>query len=146
MSQHPATPATPSDHATTTGPMPAGEGCGLTVYYDGSCPLCRREIGLYQGLHAAQPLRWHDVSSQAPEDSQLSQSQAMARLHVRDARGQVLSGAAAFVALWACLPGWRHLARLARLPGVLWLMEGSYRGFLRLRPGLQALAKRLERA
>ncbi len=67
----------------------------------------------------------------------------LARFHVRRDDGVVFSGAEAFVKLWATLPGWRWLARLARLPGMLWLMERSYRGFLRIRPALQRLMGRL---
>lgn len=125
---------------------PGASACDLTVYFDGGCPLCRREIALYQGQRTDAALRWHDVSVQAPERNDLSQAEAMARLHVRNARGELLSGAAAFVALWAHLPGWRVLARLARLPGALSLMEAGYRVFLRLRPPLQALTRRLERS
>ena len=60
--------------------------------------------------------------------------------------GTRLSGAAAFVAMWSRLPGWRWLARLARLPGMLALLELAYRGFLRLRPVLQTFALRWEPA
>ena len=35
---------------------------GLTVLYDGACPLCRREIGLYQDLKPTQPLEFRDIS------------------------------------------------------------------------------------
>ena len=35
---------------------------GLTVLYDGACPLCRREIGVYQGLAPTQPLEFRDIS------------------------------------------------------------------------------------
>ena len=48
--------------------------------------------------------------------------------------GRLLSGASAFVAIWQRLPAFRGLALLARIPGVLWVMEGLYRAFLRLRP------------
>ena len=66
----------------------------------------------------------------------------MARFHVQQADGSRLSGAAAFVAMWARLPGWRWLARLAQLPGAMPVLELAYRGFLRVRPWMQAWARR----
>jgi demethoxyubiquinone hydroxylase (CLK1/Coq7/Cat5 family) len=66
----------------------------------------------------------------------------MARFHVQHADGRLESGARAFIALWELLPGWRWLARLGRLPGMTTLMEWAYRGFLRVRPAFQALARR----
>ena len=118
-------------------------GPGLTVLYDGACPLCRREIGVYQGLTSTQPVCFADVSDEAlPLPPGTTREQLMARFHVRLHDGALLSGAAAFLALWAALPGWRWLARLGRLPGAAWVMERSYRLFLRGRPRLQRWAAR----
>ena len=125
----------------------------LTVLYDGACPLCRREIGVYRGL---QPLRsdapvcFADISNAAmPLPSALppgtTREQLLARFHVRGRGGELLSGAQAFLALWAELPGWRWLARVGRLPGAAWAMERAYRLFLRVRPVLQRWAFRLDR-
>lgn len=123
----------------------------LTVLYDGACPLCRREIGLYQRIGKDAPVRFCDVSQSAPADQAtsdlppgLTRPQLLARFHVRYSDGEVLDGAAAFVALWRNLPGWRWLAQLARIPGMLWLMERSYRAFLRVRPRVQRWVVRLE--
>ena len=120
----------------------------LTVLYDGSCPLCRREIGVYQDLqpiNAGQTLKFSDVSR---ADSALPpggvRSDYLARFHVQRADGQVISGAAAFVALWSTLPGWRYLAMAARLPGATPLLEVVYRAFLRIRPQMQGIAKAFE--
>ncbi len=119
----------------------------LTVLYDGGCPLCRREIAHVKGLAAQRPdsaLCFIDVcapNSTLPPDEQ---AKLLARFHVQRADGQRLVGAAAFVAMWERLPGWRWLARLARLPGALPVLEWTYSGFLRIRPRLQALARRME--
>lgn len=119
---------------------------GLAVLYDGSCPLCRREISVYRGLIASQPLSFKDVSNPAVVPPAGTDIEAlMARFHVQHADGRLESGARAFIALWAVLPGWRWLARLGRLPGMTALMEWAYRGFLRVRPAMQALARRRER-
>ena len=142
-------PARSSDDATALAcarePEPAGEGC-LTVLYDGACPLCRREIALYQGLNATQPVAYVDVSDpQAALPPGKDRAALLARFHVVRADGTVTDGARGFVALWAALPGWRWLARLAAWPGVTPLMEGAYRAFLRLRPAMQHGARWLER-
>ena len=118
----------------------------LTVLYDGACPLCRREIGVYRGLTPSKPLRWCDVSETgAALPPGGTRADYLARFHVQQADGAVLSGAHAFIALWSTLPGWRWLARLAALPGISALMEITYRGFLRVRPTLQRAARALER-
>lgn len=125
--------------ASSSAPVPAG----LTVLYDGTCPLCRAEIGVYRGLPSDTPLCFADVSAPSQTlPAGLSREQLLARFHVQHADGTVESGARAFLALWATLPGWRWLARLGRLPGMPTLMEGAYRMFLLFRPALQRVVRR----
>jgi demethoxyubiquinone hydroxylase (CLK1/Coq7/Cat5 family) len=119
----------------------------LTVLYDGGCPLCRREIAHVQGLaeqREGSALCFVDISRQAEASAAFGPERdaLLARFHVQCSDGSRLSGAAAFTAMWSRLPGWRWLARLAKLPGMLTLLEWAYRGFLKLRPGLQWLARR----
>ena len=125
---------------------PVNESPALTVLYDGACPLCRREIGIYRGLRPNTPVCFSDVSDAAqPLPPGATREQLLARFHVRTPDGQLLSGAEAFLALWATLPGWRWLALAGRLPGATWAMERTYRFFLRWRPALQRWAFRLDR-
>ena len=120
----------------------------LTVLYDGACPLCRHEIAVYSNLQPLQldaPVCFADVSSAAvPLPSGTTREQLLARFHVMGRDGQLLSGAQAFLALWAALPGWRWLALAGRLPGAGWVLERMYRLFLRWRPTLQRWAARLD--
>ena len=136
---------TPAPDATAA---PACTGA-LTVLYDGSCPLCRREIGVYRALTPLQPIAFADVGDPAAALPELppgtTREQLLARFHVRHADGRLDSGARAFLALWATLPGWRVLARLGALPGAPAVMELSYRVFLRVRPLLQRVARGVER-
>lgn len=114
----------------------------LTVYFDGSCPLCQREIALYQHLPTQQPIRWVDVSQPTDCGEGLSCSMAMRRFHVRDSAGRLFSGAAAFSRLWRCLAGWRWLGWATAIPPLSWLAELAYRLFLPVRPTLQTWARR----
>jgi len=116
----------------------------LTVMFDGACPLCRREIGMYQSLDPLQDVQWLDVSEAHAGLPPEEQARLMARFHVRLADGRMLSGAAAFVELWLTMPGWRWLGRIGRLPGVTPLLEFAYRGFLHLRPYLQKIMRAAE--
>lgn len=116
----------------------------LTVMFDGSCPLCRREISLYQSLDPLQTVSWMDVSKDTNGLSQTDQARYMARFHVQLEDGRQLSGAAAFVELWLVMPGWHWFGRVGRLPGVTPVLELAYRGFLHLRPYLQRWARHAE--
>lgn len=119
---------------------------GLTVMFDGSCPLCRREVSVYRGLEPLRPLHWLDVSADtSPVIGAEDKSRFMARFHVQRPDGELLSGAQAFVALWLQLPGWRWLGRAASLPGATALLELFYVSFLRIRPGIQRMVLALER-
>ena len=114
-----------------------------TVYFDGSCQLCRAEIGLYRRQDQADALCFVDVSAtDAATPQGLTQRQAMERFHVRAGDGRVLSGAAAFVEVWSRLPGWRWAARAAALPGALAVLELGYRMFLPVRPFVSRLFRR----
>ena len=120
---------------------PAGK---TTVYFDGSCPLCTAEIGHYASRHGGDQLSFVDVSQVAADCGPgLEVKEAMQRFHVRLPDGRLESGARAFAVIWETLPGWRWLARIARLPGITPLLEVGYRLFLPVRPSLSKLASRL---
>ncbi|MEI7774483.1 MAG: DUF393 domain-containing protein [Verrucomicrobiota bacterium] len=113
------------------------------VYFDGSCPLCRAEIGYYRRKDQAGNLCFVDVTKTgAATPGGTSQQQVMARFHVRASDGRVLSGAAAFVEVWTQLPHWRWAARGASVPGVLATLELGYRMFLQVRPFISRFFKR----
>jgi predicted DCC family thiol-disulfide oxidoreductase YuxK len=122
--------------------LPVNATPDLTVYFDGSCPLCRREMAVYQGLPSTLSLQWVDISIPTELPSGLTCALAMQRFHVRDARGQLHSGARAFSVLWRCFAGWRVLGWLTAAPPLSWLAEAAYRLFLLARPRLQAWLRR----
>ncbi|MCS6892112.1 MAG: DUF393 domain-containing protein [Rhodovarius sp.] len=107
----------------------------LTVYYDGACPLCAREVAAYRRLPGAQGLEFIDASSCPAEalGPDLSRPIALSAMHVRRPDGTLVSGARAFAEIWQRLPGLRWLALLWHAPGLPWLAELAYRAFLRLR-------------
>lgn len=115
----------------------------VTVWHDGSCPLCRREIALMRRLDRRGAIRFLDIADQAPSDCPVDQADLLARFHAREG-DQTLSGAAAFAAMWRAIPLLRPLGLVAQNPVVLGLLERCYNMFLRIRPRLQQIALRWE--
>jgi predicted DCC family thiol-disulfide oxidoreductase YuxK len=71
----------------------------------------------------------------------IDRADLLARFHASE-DGVILSGAAAFAAMWRAIPLLRPLGLAARRPWVLALLERAYVLFLRGRPMLQRLAAR----
>ena len=112
---------------------------GPTVYYDGGCPLCAREIAFYHRRAGADAVCWVDVHNLSDVEvlPGLSKTQALARFHVATPEGEIVSGGAAFARLWAALPGFRPLGRLFQRAPLTWLLDRTYDLFLKVRPRLQ---------
>ncbi len=111
----------------------------VTVWYDSECPLCIREIALMRRLDKRGAIAFVDVyTGECPIDRQT----LLARFHAQEAGEAMVSGAAAFAAMWRAIPGLAPLGRLARYRPVLWLLERLYLVFLAVRPLMQRFARR----
>lgn len=107
------------------------------IFYDGGCPLCRREIQHYWRLDLDGRIEWLDVADPTVslERFGLARQSTLQRLHAIDERGGVQVGVPAFLTIWRALPGYRWLAAAIvglRLTGVL---DVLYRRFADWRYG-----------
>lgn len=116
----------------------------VTVFYDGACPLCVREIGFYRKCNNAEAVDWIDVSKCADDivAPGLSKADAMARFHVVGADGALVSGGDAFREVWRVLPAFRVWSRLFRARPFAWMLNKAYDMFLTIRPALQTVLLR----
>lgn len=124
-------------------PVPDGDRPRVTVYYDGGCPICDREIAIYRTRRGADRIDWVDVDAingdtVAPG---LSRDDALGRFHAIDGEGRLRSGGEAFSALWQALPAFSILGRVTSRWPLSVLLETGYRVFLKLRPRLQSLVR-----
>lgn len=119
----------------TASPAPPEPDPRPVVFFDGGCPLCRREIAHYRRLDGQGRVAWVDIQAE-PEvlaAHGLDLDTAMARFHVRDGAGRWQTGAWGFVAMWSGLPYYRALAALVRGLRLTPLLDAGYRVFARRR-------------
>ena len=109
----------------------------LTVWFDGACPLCLREIALMRRLDRRGAIQFIDVAGEEAV-CPIDRAELLARFHARE-NGRLLSGAAAFAAMWRAIPLLRPFGLAARAPWALKILEALYVRFLRVRPRLQRL-------
>lgn len=110
----------------------------VTVWFDGACPLCIREIALMRRLDRRGRITFVDVAQGSDASCPIERTQLLTRFHAEE-DGRQLSGAAAFAAMWRAIPVLRPLGLAARHPLVLKVLEAAYLRFLVLRPRLQRL-------
>lgn len=125
----------------------AATNADLTVYYDGDCPICSREVAHYRGLDAAGRIAWRDIAAEpsASDEAGVSCEAAMARMHAMTAEGDVVSGARAFIEIWRRTPGWGWAARLLSVPPILWIAEQGYSVFAPRRQAISRFAAKFFR-
>lgn len=111
----------------------------LSLYFDGQCPLCLREIQLFRKRNRQGRLELLDISTAevAPLPG-LTREQMLGCLHARFANGSIVSGIdATYWSYHAVGLGWLVKPLAWRWARPLW--QWGYRQFCRLRPHLAAI-------
>lgn len=106
----------------------------LTVFYDGACPLCSREMAFMKRLDRKHRLRLCDFSSPDSDvaDIGIPVPELSAVIHARWDDGGVITGVEVFRAIWQAV-GLGALARMSRLPFIDQLAVKAYAWFARNR-------------
>lgn len=106
----------------------------LTVFFDGACPICDREIALMRRLDRQRRLIFCDFSRRDYDPTSINVSSAdLGRvIHARWGNGSVIIGVDVFRAMWEAV-GLGFLARLSRVSVVEPLILKAYAWFARNR-------------
>ena len=107
----------------------------LKVFFDGSCPLCSREIKFYRRLAGSKKCHWIDANtiSAGKIPPQYTREDLLNRFHVEHPTEGFLSGALAFGMLWSEMFGRSWIYKFVKWPIVTFVAELAYRGFLPFR-------------
>ena len=119
----------------------------VTLFWDGGCPLCKREIAYYQWLDKEQRVDWVNIDSQpARLDAHgVPLEAALAKIHGLDRNGSLVVGVPAFLAVWEVLPYWNVLPPVVRAaPFIMPLVDAAYAWWAKRRLGISAAVRRLE--
>lgn len=106
------------------------------VFFDGGCPVCRREIAWYTKRPGGDGLAWVDVTdadNQHMYPEGFDQAALLKRFTVVRRDGQVVIGAAAFVAIWRAIDGLARWGRFLDHRPIVWVGQRIYVGFLVVR-------------
>ena len=121
---------------------PAAERASIEVFYDGECPLCRREVAFLRRRDSKGRIEFTDISAAAFDAAQYGMTRAdfMAQIHGRLPNGEFVSGVEVFRQLYSAV-GFRWVVALTRLPGLSWLLDVAYTAFARNRLRLTGRSK-----
>ncbi len=110
------------------------EPCEMEVFFDGGCPLCRREINLLRRGDRNQQIRFTDIEDLAfpLAETDKTLNDLMAQMHGRLPDGTWLKGVEVFRRMYA-LVGFGPLVWLSRWPIISQVLDLGYLIFARNR-------------
>lgn len=106
----------------------------IEVFYDGDCPLCKREINVLRLMDRGHRLRMTNIAALDfdPSKYELTMDRFMEEMHGRLPNGQWVTGVEAFRHIYGAL-GFGWLVKATRLPGVSHLADRAYHVFAKNR-------------
>jgi predicted DCC family thiol-disulfide oxidoreductase YuxK len=110
-----------------------------TIYYDGLCHLCSREIDHYKKNPASHQIRFVDITHKDFNATQegLDPFAVHKAMHVKTSTGEVKTGVDAFRAIWQVLPGYSLLYKITGVAALRPILDLGYKIFAeQIRPRL----------
>lgn len=106
----------------------------VEVFFDGDCPLCRREVEMVRRLDRRRNVTFTDIALPDFDAYSIGRTheELMARIHARLPDGTLVEGVEVFRRMYAAA-GLGTLVSLTRIPGVSHLLEAGYRWFAKNR-------------
>jgi predicted DCC family thiol-disulfide oxidoreductase YuxK len=106
----------------------------IEVFYDGGCPLCRREMALLRRWDRHGKIQFTDIDAPAfsAEAVGRAHQDLMARIQGRLPDGRWIEGVEVFRRLYTAV-GFRWLAAMSRWPGISQILDVGYRLFAKNR-------------
>ena len=103
----------------------------ITVFYDGKCGLCSKEINHYRQISHVGIFDWQDItkSTEALKKEGVTLSEGFRLLHTKDNDGKLHIGVDSFILIWRQLKRWRLLASFVSLPIIRPIADIAYRVF-----------------
>lgn len=110
----------------------------LSIYFDGLCQLCSREIEHYRRQKGSEKFNFVDITAADfnPFEEGLDPVKVHQVMHVKNSEGELKTGLEAFITIWDHLPKYQCAARWARKPALRKVLETGYSGFALVRPYL----------
>lgn len=109
-----------------------------TIYYDGLCILCSREIDHYRRQVGAENFNFVDITAPdfSAEDHHVDPFEVHKIMHVKGVDGKLYTKVDAFIEIWSHLPKYQLLSKFAKQPWLRPLLDMGYLGFSKVRPFL----------
>ena len=103
----------------------------ITVFYDGKCSLCQREIEYYKRTAPEAVFNWVDITvdSSIIQKLGITYADGLKILHAQDSNFKLHMGVDAFLLIWRQIPGWRLLAIIVDIPIIRLIADIAYRIF-----------------
>ena len=107
----------------------------ISVYYDGKCNLCSKEIKFYMKIAPKNLFNWVDITSSSKELklANIELVDALMYLHVKDCNERFYIGVDAFKVIWSQLSYFKYLSHIISLPGIYQLANFFYDKFAKYR-------------
>tara|TARA_B100000214_G_C23949156_1_gene619527 strand:- start:1172 stop:1573 length:402 start_codon:yes stop_codon:yes gene_type:complete len=124
----------------------------LTIFFDGGCPLCKREIDFLQSRNKKEYLRFIDIDSfDFSKENQygITYKQAMERIHAQKSDGSIIKDIKVFQEAYSLIGlGWIYIP--TKLPifdkffDYIYMIWARYRLKITFRPTIDKLCSERE--